>query len=159
MNLYLLSPEVAGGHGEKTIYSKEKNIGTEGVSGKVQFLHYEFYGWLGDDLLESTPCFIVSEKLKNALLSSELKGFKLEECLISLSEEFLELYPDKELSNFWRLIPLGTVNHENGNYSEWSGHQFCLTTRGDLIVTEEVLSFLKSFTLKYCDILLLKNIN
>ncbi|WP_416808984.1 hypothetical protein [Bacillus thuringiensis] len=159
MNLYLLSPEVAGGHGEKTIYSNEKNIGTEGVSGKVQFLHYEFYGWLGDDLLESTPCFIVSEKLKNALLSSELKDFKLEECLISLSEEFLELYPDKELSNFWRLIPLGTVNCENGNYSEWSGHQFCLTTRGDLIVTEEVLSFLKSFTLKYCDISLLKNIN
>ncbi|MFB6587896.1 hypothetical protein ACFCVQ_19990 [Bacillus thuringiensis] len=159
MNLYLLSPEVAGGHGEKTIYSNEKNIGTEGISGKVQFLHYEFYGWLGDDLLESTPCFIVSEKLKNALLSSELKDFKLEECLISLSEEFQELYPGKELPNFWRLIPLGTVNHENGDYSEWSGHQFCLTIRGDLIVTEEVLSFLKSFTLKYCDISLLKNIS
>ncbi|MDF9451472.1 hypothetical protein [Bacillus toyonensis] len=159
MNLYLLSPEVAGGHGEQTIYSVEKNIGTEGISGKVQFLHYEFYGWLGDDLLESTPCFIVSEKLKNALLSSELKDFKLEECLISLSEEFQELYPDKELPNFWRLIPLGTVNHGNRNYSEWSGHQFCLTPRGDLIVTEEVLSFLKSFTLKHCDISLLKNVD
>lgn len=159
MNLYLLSPEVAGGHGEHTVYGTEKNIGTEGISRKVQFLHYEFYGWLGDDLLESTPCFIVSEKLKNALLSSELKDFRLEECLISLSEEFQELYPDKELPNFWRLIPLGTVNHENGNYSEWSGHQFCLTPRGDLILTEEVLSFLKSFSLKYCDISALKNIN
>ena len=110
-------------------------------------------------MLESTPCFIVSEKLKNALISSELKDFRLEECLISVSEEFQELYPDKELPNFWRLIPLGTVNYENGNYSEWSGHQFCLTPRGDLILTEEVLSFLKPFTLKYCDISALENIN
>ncbi|PFX51275.1 hypothetical protein COL36_27975 [Bacillus wiedmannii] len=159
MSLYLLSPEVAGGHGEHTVYGNEKSIGAEGISGKVQFLHYEFYGWLGDDLLESTPCFIVSEKLKNALISSELKDFRLEECLISVSEEFQELYPDKELPDFWRLIPLGTVNYENGNYSGWSGHQFCLTPRGDLILTEEVLSFLKSFTLKYCDISALGNIN
>ena len=25
----------------------------------VHKLHYEFEGWLGDELLESTPCFIV----------------------------------------------------------------------------------------------------
>lgn len=37
MSLYLLSPEVAGGHGEHTVYGNEKSIGAEGISGKVQF--------------------------------------------------------------------------------------------------------------------------
>ncbi|MDR4904621.1 hypothetical protein P4T54_11485 [Bacillus mycoides] len=156
MNLYLLAPEVAGGHGEQTVYGTEKEIKEEGISGKVQFLHYEFYGWLGDDLLESTPCFIVSDKFKNALESSQLRDFKIEKCLISLSEEFQELYPDKKIPDFWRLTPIGTVTTENAHYTDWSGHHFCLSSRGDLVLTEEVLLFLKSFALNHCDITLLK---
>ena len=57
MEYYLIEPEVAGGIGEHSVIDRS--------SGKmvVRKLHYEFDGWLGDELLESTPCFIVSERL------------------------------------------------------------------------------------------------
>ncbi|PFH80819.1 hypothetical protein COJ52_29825, partial [Bacillus cereus] len=64
--------------------------------------------------------------------------------------------PDKKIPDFWRLTPMGAVTTENAYYTGWSGHHFCLSSRGDLVLTEEVLLFLKSFALNYCDITPLK---
>ena len=49
---YVIEPEVAGGFGE--------NCEIDWSTGKMQVnkLHYQFDGWLGDELLESTPCYI-----------------------------------------------------------------------------------------------------
>lgn len=58
MNLHLLEPEVAGGLGENSTFNSK---------GEVEFLHYEFQGWLGDELLESTPCFIVTESMAHSI--------------------------------------------------------------------------------------------
>ena len=56
---YFIEPEVAGGWGGNTIAD------TSVHPPKISKLHYQFDGWLGDDLLESFPCFIVSESLKH----------------------------------------------------------------------------------------------
>lgn len=61
------------GHGEQTIYGTEENVAKEGISGKIKFLHFEFEGWLGDGLLESTPAFIVSSNQENELKKVNLK--------------------------------------------------------------------------------------
>ncbi|HWK22880.1 MAG TPA: hypothetical protein VNS08_07605 [Ureibacillus sp.] len=152
MILYFLEPEVSGGHGEQTIYGTEENVKKEGISGKIKFLHYEFEGWLGDDLLESTPAFIVSIYLEEELKKSEFNDYKLEKCLISMSDVFMELYPNKEIPSFTRFIPLGTVEVEGENYNNWSGHHFCLSSKGELVVTQKALDFFKKFSINNCDI-------
>lgn len=143
MELYLLEPEVGGGHGEKTIYVEKNN---------VSFLNYEFYGWLGDELLETTPCFIITENLEQSLSQRFKSHYHTEDCLITKSEEFQELYPNKELPDFKRFIPLGKIIVINQGYKDWSGHHFCLSQRNELVVTEDALEVLKQHSLNYCDI-------
>ncbi|AMA72257.1 hypothetical protein P4S93_17595 [Aneurinibacillus thermoaerophilus] len=148
MNLYLLEPEVAGGHGEQTIYE-------DGDFDKVKFLHYEFYGWLGDELLESTPCFIITSSLAKELVAANLTGYKLTNCLITTSEEFEDSSPDTELPEFKQLIPLGKVTTEDNTYHFWSGEDFCLSENNSLVVTQNALSILQSHTLNQCSITVL----
>lgn len=150
MILYFLEPEVSGGHGEYTVYGTEEEIATEGISEKVKYLHYEFEGWLGDDLLESTPAFIVSSKLGTELENSDFIDYKLEECLITKSDEFIEMYPDKEIPIFSRFIPLGNIEVEEEKFKNWSGHHFCLSPKGELVITQEALDFLNRFSIENC---------
>ncbi|MED1608082.1 hypothetical protein P4U90_22455 [Cytobacillus kochii] len=150
MILYFLEPEVSGGHGEDTIYGTEEEITTKGISGKVKFSHYEFEGWLGDDLLESTPAFIVSSKLGAELENSDFIDYKLEECLITTSDEFKEMYPDIEIPAFSRFIPLGKIEVEEDHFKNWSGHHFSLSSKGELVVTQEALDFLNRFSIDNC---------
>ena len=73
-----IEPEVAGGLGNETIIDKNYHPPI------VKKLHYEFNGWLGDDILESFPCFIVSERLKNEIIKKNLKvGKKLIKYLLN----------------------------------------------------------------------------
>ncbi len=55
-NYYVVEPEVAGGCGPHSVVDQQHG------RPKVLRLHYVFEGWLGDDLLESTPCFIILNK-------------------------------------------------------------------------------------------------
>lgn len=63
-----LEPEVAGGMGNDTILDNSVHPPI------VTFLHYHFSGWIGDDILETFPYFIFSERLKNAIENNKLKG-------------------------------------------------------------------------------------
>ena len=152
MSLYQLDPEVCGGHGSKTIYGETNEVEEYGISAKVKYLHYEFDGWLGDSLIESTPCFIVLDSLKQILSELFKNDLSFEECLITTSEEFREMYHDITLPNFIRIIPRGKVKLERGKYTEWSGHNFCLSQKGELVVTSDALTALKQFQLSFCDV-------
>lgn len=57
----MLEPEVAGGLGPRTVMSKDAD------APRVEHLHYEVEGWLGDDVLESTPCLLISPEAAAAL--------------------------------------------------------------------------------------------
>ncbi|NLW48260.1 MAG: hypothetical protein GXY86_13125 [Firmicutes bacterium] len=152
MRLFLLEPEVAGGLGNHTIFDKKKS------PVEVVFLNYEFSGWLGDELLETNPCFIVTEALASTLLKSGLSGLRFETVEITVNEEFKDFHPDTILPNFKRLIPLGNVLVDGNNFSKWSGHDFSLSQKSNLIATLKALEVLRKHLINYCDITVLEEI-
>lgn len=91
----LIEPEVAGGLGEQI------QMDNSFFPPLIKNLHYEFKGWLGDDILESFPCYIVTERLRDGIELVKLTGVSFDKVFISKSETFLELYPDRELPNFF----------------------------------------------------------
>jgi hypothetical protein len=147
MKMYRLDPEVAGeiGDGSEIIYEG-------GLIKKVTYLHYEFAGWLGDELLTQTPCFIVTEVVANSIIKSDLTGYRFEEMKVSKSDEFKEFYPDKVLPKFLRLLPLGKVVVDNDKIVEWSGEDFCLEENVDLVVSEYALKVLEKHQMVNCNV-------
>jgi hypothetical protein len=97
--LYILEPEVAGGFGENVVYDPSTR--------HVEHLHYQFDGWLGDDLLTTTPCYIVTDRLRSVIEQSARTGYEFETVEVTTSELFRELYPDRELPKFWWLKVTG----------------------------------------------------
>jgi hypothetical protein len=71
----------------------------------VKGLSVVFDGWLGDDLLEIFPSFIVTEKLADAMQEYGLSGFEFRDVRISTSEQFKEIYGEKKLPRFLWLYP------------------------------------------------------
>ncbi|MEO3945185.1 hypothetical protein [Gorillibacterium sp. CAU 1737] len=142
MNLFLLEPEVSGGHGEYTIYKTDHGVRP---SDKVKFLHYEFDGWLGDHFLTSTPCFIITQELDEVFKQRNIGDYSVEECLVSKSDFFEELYEDKLLPTFLRMIPHGEITINKQSYDNWSGHHFCLSEKGYLVVTAKVVNALEKY--------------
>lgn len=92
----------------------------------------------------------MSNRLATELENSDFTDYKLEKCLITKSDKFIEMYPDKELPTFYRFIPLGKVEVEGENFKNWSGHHFCLSSKGELVVTQEALDFLQRFSIDNC---------
>jgi hypothetical protein len=159
-NLFLLRPEVAGGWGSETVVDR-----TEIKSGTDKFpvitkLEYVFDDWLGDDLLESFPCFIVTEALADKLQQNTLTGLKFSDVLISVSELFEQINGANgfsKLPHFVRLEPQGRAAFD-GEYevSNWTGDDICLGEKAELIVTEKALDVLKQANINQCDIISLK---
>ena len=148
MKYFILEPEVAGGIGRKSkiLYENSKIK-------KVTFLDYEFESWLGDDILTTHPCFIISESLYDIIKVSDLKGFHLQKIGISFSNFFLEVYNKKILPNFIRLLPfpINEVCLINEMLLD-----FYLYKNTTLIISEKALDILKKFNLSNANIL---NIN
>ena len=61
MEYFYVQPEVAGGLGALTV------MDTTTHPPIVSKLHYHFDGWLGNVLLETFPCFIVTDGARQAL--------------------------------------------------------------------------------------------
>lgn len=54
MKFYILDPEVAGGLGTQT------EIDSSVHPPLVKRLHYELDAWMGDDLVQTFPCYLVT---------------------------------------------------------------------------------------------------
>jgi hypothetical protein len=148
MKLILLEPEVAGELGVNTKFNQNNG---------VEYLHYEFHGWLGDDLLESSPCFIVTSLLASSIIDAKLTGYKLEDIEVSVTEEFEEFYPNKKLPSFKRLIPFGNVTIDNDRLLSWSGDDICISNKSYLVVSEKALKVISKHSLNYCDMTILSS--
>ncbi|OOM06323.1 hypothetical protein [Clostridium saccharobutylicum] len=152
MKLFMLEPEVAGEIGENTIYDNFDDVRYRGAYPKISHLHFIFSGWLGDCIIESAPCFIVTDELKSKIEKSGLKGYKFEDLEVSLSDEFIEMYPNRDIPQFKRLIPMGSVVVYDETYTQWSGEDFNLSNKSYLVVSEKVLDILKECNIDNCDI-------
>ncbi len=134
MKFFKLEPEVAGGLGQKTV------MDTTVHPPLVSVLEYEFDGWLGDDLLESFPCYIVTERLKNLLKEDSFTGCEFDSVIISTSETFEEFYPEANLPKFYWLKIKGKAGIDDVGFSELN----------HLVVSEKFLKVLLQANLKNC---------
>ncbi|MBL3548063.1 hypothetical protein [Chryseobacterium sp. KMC2] len=132
----LIEPEVAGGLGEKT------EMDNTFFPPIVKYLHYEFDGWMGNDILESFPCYIVTEQLKKDIESKALTGITFDIVLVSKSDTFLELYPNKELPIFF----WAKINGES--YKD----DFFITEKNTLAISEKAYSLLNDYNIDQADI-------
>lgn len=133
----IIAPEVAGSLGTQTVI----DISTHPPL--ISTLHYEFFGWQGDDILESFPCFIVTEKLKKKIEENKLTGITFDNVIITKSEEFMELYGDLNLPQFYWLKVNGCINIDD----------FCISKKNYLMVSLEASIILKECNLEHSDLL------
>ncbi len=133
---YELEPEVTGGFGKNAILDSATH------PPEVKFLHIELDGWLGDHLLECFPCFIVTELLANSLAQLGAVGYSLGSVEVTLSEQFRELYPGRNVPKFLWLKVNGCAGKDD----------FGISDENCLIVSECVFDELKkSGGLGNCD--------
>lgn len=126
-----IEPEVAGGLGEQTIL--HNNV----FPPLVEKLHYEFDDWLGDDILESFPCFIVTDRLKTCIEKTGLTGMTFDKVVISKSEKFMDLHAEWVLPTFhWAKIS-GTLMADD----------FAIANNFRLMVSEKAFRLLNTFKL------------
>lgn len=137
MKYFYIEPEVAGGWGKNTVFDR-----TPGMPTVVHKLHYEFQGWLGDELLESTPCFIVSERVAREIEKAQLTGAGFDEVEITVSEQFQELYPNRQLPTFHWFKVNGGVGHDD----------FGIAADLRLVVSERALAVIKPLCPASCDV-------
>jgi hypothetical protein len=126
---YVLEPEVSGGWGEHTVSAREP-----GQHPRVHRLHYKFDGWLGDELLETTPCYIVTERLADDIRRAGLTGAAFDEVEVSTSEQFEDLHPDRKLPAFVWLKVNGAP----------AADDFGVTPDLMLVVSERALKLLRN---------------
>lgn len=136
MKFYGLEPEVAGSLGKNT------QIDTAVHPPRVYKLHYELDGWLGDDLLESFPCYLITESLKQKIETLKPSGCRFDNVEITQSDQFAMLYPQKDIPNFFWLRIHGKAGVDDLGVSD----------DNMLIVSERILSVMKNFHLNNCDI-------
>ena len=109
---YFVGPEVAGGLGDNTV------MDTSYHPPVVSELEYQFDGWLGDEILEIFPCFIVTKSLAALFVKHKLSGFALEKVKISKSEQFNDVYPDVGLPEFFWLKVVGSAGIDDFGLSD-----------------------------------------
>ena len=131
-----LEPEVAGELGHASV------LDTSVRPPVVSTLQYCFTGWLGDALLESFPCYIVTDALGAALLSSRLSGFALDAVDVVTSDEFDELYPSRALPGFCWLKVVGQPAVDD----------LGLSKEHVLVVSDAALQVLRQHGLSHCEI-------
>jgi hypothetical protein len=136
---YVLQPEVPGELGDHTI------MNTNVHPPIVEYLHFTFFGWLGDDLVECFPCFLVSDRLKQLLNRSDLKGFYFADCEIDSSEEFELLQPQVKLPVFtWLKV------------SNSASDDFFINSLFNLQVSEKAWAVLNNVNVSHCDVSLIE---
>lgn len=133
---YYIEPEVSGGLGNDTV------INTLVHPPIVSILHYEFSGWLGNDILETFPCFIVTDRLKDALTFNSCTGVIFDKVKVSTNDTFQDVYQDTELPVFSWLRVTGIAGKDD----------FGMAQDYRLVISEKVLYILKSFNISEADI-------
>ncbi|MEE4127064.1 hypothetical protein [Pseudomonas viridiflava] len=132
---FYMEPEVAGGLGESTI------LDTSYHPPKIEKLEYRFDAWLGDDILETFPCHIVTIELAKSIKEKNLTGVSFSPVKISKSDCFLETYPNLELPEFQWMLVYGVAGIDD----------LGLSKDYRLVVSNLALSLLRKFKIKQAE--------
>ena len=104
---YILEPEVPGGLGPRNQMDRTVH------PPRVQALHFVFDGWLGDQLVESFPCYLVTPDLAESLSAAGVTGFDLAEAEVETSDQFKEMYPNRSIPPFKWLRVVGVAGESD----------------------------------------------
>lgn len=135
---YTLRAEVAGGIGPQSVIDSSANPPV------VSRLQYDFVSWLGDDIVATFPCSIVTEPLAQAIVDEGLTGAQFDEVTITKNPHFERFFPDTAaLLPAWKWLRPTGQPHES---DFWQDEQ------GILIVSERALRLMRRFSLENCRI-------
>jgi hypothetical protein len=135
MDFYAIEPEVAGELGEGTV------MDTSVHPPRVSAVEYVITDWLGDDIIESFPCYLVTPRMATALEASALSGFRLDTAQVTLSDEAAD-FGIAQVPEFRWLVVTGHPGEDD----------FGLLGNGQAVISEGALQALQSHTLDNCDI-------
>lgn len=135
MKYHMVEPEVIVGMGDNTEMDSTQHPPV------VSELHIELEDWLGDDLIENFPCYIVTDALAQGLQSKDFNGFEFSSMELTLGEYFRNNYQlSKSLPDFHWLKVLGKANEDD----------FGMNDEMRLIVSARAWEFIsKNYDVKY----------
>ncbi len=136
MKFYKLEPEVGGELGKNTVLDRSTFPPT------AMKLHFEFAGWFGDCIVESFPCYLITNDMAQQLSDEGITGFVIRDVEITTSDEFQEMSPVKELPDFKWLDVDG----------EFLKDDLSISPSNLIVVSQKVLSLFKEAGLKNCGI-------
>lgn len=129
MKYFYIEPEVAGELGEQTVMDSTVH------PPRVEKLHYKFVGWLGDALLESFPCVIATQDAADALAELGVTGVQFADLQVTVSDEFRDLYPERELPSFRWLKVNGVAGKDD----------FGIANDFRLVISDKAMNLLQHF--------------
>ncbi|MCU0864038.1 MAG: hypothetical protein MUC36_09615 [Planctomycetes bacterium] len=135
-DFWSLEPEVAGELGDGSV------LDTSVHPPIVSKLEYILSGWLGDDLLESFPCYVVTERLAKELQASACTGYRLDDVEVVTSPEFDDMYPERQLPGFRWLKITGKAGVDD----------FGMSAKHTLVVSDRALQAMRRHTLDQCGV-------
>lgn len=103
-SFFIVEPEVPGGLGPRTQLDRSVHPPL------VHLLHFVFDGWLGDHLVTSFPCYLVTSRLARLLTDAGVNGFELADVEVETSEQFNDSDNTRELPEFKWLRIVGKPN-------------------------------------------------
>ena len=112
------------------------------TSPRIEKFNYEFDTWPCDPILEAICAFIVTDRLKEALIEAHASGVGFDDVEVTKSEIYLELHGDRPLPAFSWLQITGRAGTDD----------FGLSSSHRLVVSERIMNLLNAFGLKYCDV-------
>ena len=136
MTYFVLEPEGASWFGPATTGDLRAR------PPQIEKFNYEFDTWLDDPLLEALRTFIVTDRLKERLIEAHASGVAFGDVEVTKAGIFLDLYGDRPLPAFSWLQITGRAGKDD----------FGLSSSRDLVVSERIMSLLKAFELKYCEV-------
>lgn len=144
MIYYELQPEVPGQLDVNTVLKPPRSD----FFRQVDYLHIRIEGWLGDDLMEIHPCYIITESLRDALATSNLSGFEIDHVEVSIDEQ-LVMFPNMAASwpipLLYRLNILGYAGREDFGLTSFDAPI-------SLVVSDQAINLLRSFHVDNCEI-------
>ncbi len=149
MAFYFLEPEVPGGLGEGTEWDRTTD------PYEVVKLHYEMQGWMGDELITSSPVYMVGEQVAKALQQANLSGFTLAPMTLSFSDQFRSRYAAADVPGFvWLKLGDRPMLDDFGRCSRASGATTPKPVRlkTSLLVSGRALDVLKQFRIEQCEV-------
>ncbi|MCW3099906.1 MAG: hypothetical protein JWL77_5524 [Chthonomonadaceae bacterium] len=126
---YSVDPENSGDWGGKTRCVNYDEIqARRAYRRKLENVEIVFDWMPQDDLITCGDCYMVSDRLEQALQDAQVSGVRFEPVKISKSDIFRSYYPRQRLPhNFKWMISTGEMQFSNQHWpTSWSGDDVCM---------------------------------